>query len=326
MSSSSAGLPELTVRAIILGALDHPRLHRGQRVPRAQSRPDLRHRDSGRGDLHGGVAAVQSPNILENNIVATGRVPRARLSAIIFVLPGLVIVGWWHGFPYWLTLAAAGLGGILGVMFSVPLRRTLIIEQRAALPEGRRRGRSAEGGRQLARRQRGEPPGVGRHHRQRHRIRRVFCPEPKPSGGGRGRRLLPRRLRARPAYRRACPWRCSASGIWSAFRWEWRCSPASSSAWGILRARSDRGAAGGRLRAAHRRSGYFAPIFDSSARACIGVAAVWTFSRILGPIVGGPARGNGRIRGAGCARPAAAGRARSCRSRSSAPSSLHRWL
>ena len=58
------------------------------------------------------------------------------LAAIIFVLPGLVMIGWWQGFPYWTTTAITGLGGILGVMFSVPLRRTLVVDTDLPYPEG----------------------------------------------------------------------------------------------------------------------------------------------------------------------------------------------
>src|SRR3981189_1357021 len=68
----------------------------------------------------------KSSSIFENNIVQTVARGAGTLSAIIFVLPGLVIVGWWQGFPYWMTMAVIGLGGILGVMFSVPLRRALV--------------------------------------------------------------------------------------------------------------------------------------------------------------------------------------------------------
>jgi putative OPT family oligopeptide transporter len=71
------------------------------------------------------------------NIVQTVASAAGTLSAIIFVLPGLVIVGWWHGFPYWMTAAATGLGGILGVMFSVPLRRALVVNTDLPYPEGR---------------------------------------------------------------------------------------------------------------------------------------------------------------------------------------------
>jgi len=75
-------------------------------------------------------------NILENNIVQTIASAAGTLAAIIFVLPGLVIIGWWSGFPYWMTAAATALGGILGVMFSVPLRRALVVDTPLPYPEG----------------------------------------------------------------------------------------------------------------------------------------------------------------------------------------------
>src|SRR5215218_6659767 len=57
-------------------------------------------------------------SILENNIVQTVASAAGTLAAIIFVLPGLVIIGWWQGFPYWITAGVTAVGGILGVMFS----------------------------------------------------------------------------------------------------------------------------------------------------------------------------------------------------------------
>jgi putative OPT family oligopeptide transporter len=74
--------------------------------------------------------------ILENNIVQTIASAAGTLSAIIFVLPGLIIVGWWQGFPYWTSVFAIGLGGILGVMYSVPLRRALVTGSDLPYPEG----------------------------------------------------------------------------------------------------------------------------------------------------------------------------------------------
>ncbi len=74
--------------------------------------------------------------ILENNIVQTIASAAGTLSAIIFVLPGLVMIGWWHGFPYVQTAAIVATGGILGVMFSVPLRRALVVETDLPYPEG----------------------------------------------------------------------------------------------------------------------------------------------------------------------------------------------
>jgi putative OPT family oligopeptide transporter len=74
--------------------------------------------------------------IQENNIVQTIASAAGTLSAIVFVLPGLVMVGWWTGFPYWLSVAVIGIGGILGVMYSVPLRRALVTGTDLPYPEG----------------------------------------------------------------------------------------------------------------------------------------------------------------------------------------------
>jgi putative OPT family oligopeptide transporter len=78
-----------------------------------------------------------SSTILENNIVQTVASAAGTLAAIIFVLPGLVMIGWWHGFPYWTTAGVTAVGGILGVMFSVPLRRALVVDTTLPYPEGR---------------------------------------------------------------------------------------------------------------------------------------------------------------------------------------------
>jgi putative OPT family oligopeptide transporter len=75
-------------------------------------------------------------NILENNIVQTIASAAGTLAAIIFVLPGLILVGWWQGFPFWTTAFVCALGGILGVMFSVPLRRALVTGSDLPYPEG----------------------------------------------------------------------------------------------------------------------------------------------------------------------------------------------
>jgi putative OPT family oligopeptide transporter len=76
-------------------------------------------------------------NILENNIVATGASAGTSISAgAIFTLPALILLHHWQHFDYAWTLTLVGLGGLLGVLFSVPLRRTLILEQRLRFPEG----------------------------------------------------------------------------------------------------------------------------------------------------------------------------------------------
>jgi putative OPT family oligopeptide transporter len=136
-ASSPRSLPELTIRGVLLGGVitvlfTAANVYLGLKVGLtfATSIP----------------AAVISmavlrylPNssILENNIVQTIASAAGTLAAIIFVLPGLVMIGWWHGFPYATTAAITGLGGILGVMFSVPLRRALVIDTDLPYPEGR---------------------------------------------------------------------------------------------------------------------------------------------------------------------------------------------
>ncbi|HEU5482092.1 MAG TPA: oligopeptide transporter, OPT family, partial [Sphingomicrobium sp.] len=79
---------------------------------------------------------VRDSTIQENNIVQTIASSAGTLSAIVFVLPGLVMVGWWTGFPYWLSVAVIAVGGILGVMYSVPLRRALVTGSNLPYPEG----------------------------------------------------------------------------------------------------------------------------------------------------------------------------------------------
>jgi len=74
--------------------------------------------------------------IQENNIVQTVASSAGTLSSIIFVLPSLVIVGWWTGFPYWTSMLICCLGGILGVLYSIPLRRALVTNSDLPYPEG----------------------------------------------------------------------------------------------------------------------------------------------------------------------------------------------
>jgi len=82
------------------------------------------------------LSLVRNSSILENNIVQTVASAAGTLSAIIFVLPGLVIVGWWTGFPFWQSFLICVSGGILGVMFTIPLRRALVTHSDLPYPEG----------------------------------------------------------------------------------------------------------------------------------------------------------------------------------------------
>jgi len=82
------------------------------------------------------LRAFRKTTIFENNIVQTIASAAGTLSSIIFVLPGLVMIGWWTGFPYWESVAICAFGGILGVMYSVPLRRALVAQSDLPYPEG----------------------------------------------------------------------------------------------------------------------------------------------------------------------------------------------
>jgi len=76
-------------------------------------------------------------NILENNIVQTAASAGESVAAgAIFTLPALILLGYWQAFDYWWVSAVVGLGGLLGVLFTIPLRRSLIIEQALQFPEG----------------------------------------------------------------------------------------------------------------------------------------------------------------------------------------------
>jgi len=82
------------------------------------------------------LRGFKGSTIQENNIVQTVASAAGTLSAIIFVLPGLVIIGWWTGFPYWTSTLICALGGVLGVMYSIPLRRALVTQSDLPYPEG----------------------------------------------------------------------------------------------------------------------------------------------------------------------------------------------
>jgi putative OPT family oligopeptide transporter len=76
-------------------------------------------------------------NILENNIVQTSASAGESLAAgVIFTLPAMIILNAWTEFDYWQTTMIAGLGGVIGVLFTIPLRRALIVDTPLRFPEG----------------------------------------------------------------------------------------------------------------------------------------------------------------------------------------------
>src|ERR671912_604573 len=134
--SASGGLRELTLRGMLLGAVltvlfTAANVYLGLKIgitfatsiPAAVISMAI-------------LKAFRDATIQENNIVQTIASAAGTLSAIIFVLPGLIMVGWWTGFPFWLSVAVIALGGILGVLYSVPLRRALVTGSDLPYPEG----------------------------------------------------------------------------------------------------------------------------------------------------------------------------------------------
>ncbi len=134
---ASKNLPELTVRAIILGAVlsvvlaaanAYLGLFAGMTVSASIPAAVL---------SMGILKLLGGGNILENNLVQTAASAGESLVAgVIFTIPALVIAGYWGGFNYWETSLIACFGGLMGVMFTIPLRRSLIIDQPLQFPEG----------------------------------------------------------------------------------------------------------------------------------------------------------------------------------------------
>jgi putative OPT family oligopeptide transporter len=78
----------------------------------------------------------QGANILENTMVQTQASAAGTLSSVIFVLPALLMMGHWQGFPFWQTLVICAAGGMLGVLFSIPLRHLMVVQSDLPYPEG----------------------------------------------------------------------------------------------------------------------------------------------------------------------------------------------
>jgi putative OPT family oligopeptide transporter len=136
MAQTSAQPKELTVRALILGVLIcvlftaanvffglKAGLTFSTSIPAAVISMAI-------------LRGFKGSTVQENNIVQTVASAAGTLSSMIFVLPGLVIIGWWTGFPFWVSSLVCALGGILGVMYSIPLRRAMVTQSDLPYPEG----------------------------------------------------------------------------------------------------------------------------------------------------------------------------------------------
>ncbi|MEX4164521.1 oligopeptide transporter, OPT family [Haemophilus influenzae] len=75
-------------------------------------------------------------SILENNMVQTQASSAGTLSSVIFVLPGLLMMGYRQDFPFWQTMLICAAGGTLGVLFTIPLRRAMVVNSNLPYPEG----------------------------------------------------------------------------------------------------------------------------------------------------------------------------------------------
>lgn len=129
-------LPELTVRGVLLGALItviftasnvllglKVGLTFSSAIPAAVISMSV-------------LRMFKDANILENNMVQTQASAAGTLSSIIFILPALVMMGHWQGFPFWQTLGICAAGGMLGVMFTIPLRHVMVVQSNLPYPEG----------------------------------------------------------------------------------------------------------------------------------------------------------------------------------------------
>jgi putative OPT family oligopeptide transporter len=83
------------------------------------------------------LKAFKNSNILENNMVQTAASAGESLAAgVIFTIPALVIMGYWEKFNYIETTLISICGGVLGVLFTIPLRNALIVKEKLMFPEG----------------------------------------------------------------------------------------------------------------------------------------------------------------------------------------------
>jgi len=134
---ASQSLPEITIKAVILSiiltiALAAANAYLGLKVGMTVS-----------ASIPAAVISMgilrlfRKSNILENNIVQTAASSGEGLVAgIAFIIPAMILLHFWHEFNYWETVFIAIAGGILGLLFSVPLRRVLLAEKTLRFPEG----------------------------------------------------------------------------------------------------------------------------------------------------------------------------------------------
>ncbi len=137
MQNSNKSIPEITIKSFILGVLlsmilaganAYLGLFAGMTVSASIPAAVI---------SMGVLSLFKRSNILENNIVQTAASAGESLAAgVIFTIPALILMGYWTDFNYWEITKISAIGGIIGVLFTIPLRRALIIEAKLLYPEG----------------------------------------------------------------------------------------------------------------------------------------------------------------------------------------------
>lgn len=136
MQKHDSNLPELTLRGMLLGAVltvifTASNVYLGLKVGLTFSSA-IPAAVISMAVLH----MVKGSNILENNIVQTQASAAGTLSAIIFIIPGMLMIGYWQSFELWQTLLVSACGGCMGVLFTIPLRRAMVVHSDLPYPEG----------------------------------------------------------------------------------------------------------------------------------------------------------------------------------------------
>ncbi len=134
---ASQSLPEITLRSIFLGiiltiVLAAANAYLGLKVGQTVS-----------ASIPAAIISMsllrffKNSNVLENTMVQTmASVGESLIAGVTFIMPALIILHVWTGFYYWQTVCIALLGGILGVLFTIPLRRALLVDKSLRYPEG----------------------------------------------------------------------------------------------------------------------------------------------------------------------------------------------
>ncbi len=137
MQNSDRSIPEITIKSFILGVLlsmilaganAYLGLFAGMTVSASIPAAVI---------SMGVLSLFRKSNILENNIVQTAASAGESLAAgVIFTIPALILMGYWTEFDYWEITKISTIGGVIGVLFTIPLRRALIVEAKLLYPEG----------------------------------------------------------------------------------------------------------------------------------------------------------------------------------------------